>query len=680
MVIVDLMRGRANRLAAASVIATLALFIAGNAFRGATPTRLIPSDRLVLLDGWWIRLSPLYALAFAFVGALIVARRPGNRIGWVASAIGVFTELYLFILGYDTFGTYVDPSLPALGFARWLEGWEWAIPVVLVLFFLPLLFPDGKPISPRWWWLAPLVVGGFGLAMVGIYVGQLMGLVGSLLANVSLFLRYRRAGPDERQQIRWFALAGLVLVIVAVAGVIVGSVVYHNNTVVFNPIFDVLTPLAFTGLAISIGIAVLRYRLYDINFFIRQALVYGALVVLISVVYFITVVSVGSRLGQLPRNDPAAGVAVGAIVALAFQPVRRRLQRLANRLVYGKRATPYEVLSEFGRRMSTMYANEDLPLRTAQVLAEGVAADRATVWLRVGDELRQAASWPPGGDGPHALPLKNGDLPPINGVADAVPVRYQGELLGALAVAKREPMSATEHRLLSDLGQETGLVLKNVRLTAELVERLEELQASRQRLVTAQDTERRRLERNLHDGAQQNLVALKLKIALARNLAATDPQKTQAALDELTAETNEAIETLRELARGLYPPILAQDGLVAAIEAQARRTPVPVEVVGGPLPRYPQQTESSVYFCVLEALQNVVKHANATKASVCFDAQPGRLVFSVSDDGRGVDPARVRSGSGMQNMRDRIEVLGGELRVESAPTTGTRVIGSVPLA
>jgi len=674
------LRRRANRLAGASVIATLALFIAGNAFRGATPTRLISPDHLQVVDGWWIRLSPLYALAFAFVGALIVARRPGNRIGWVACGIGLLTAVYEFGLGYETFGTYVNRSLPALGFVRWLEAWEWALPVILMLFFLPLLFPDGKPISPRWWLLAPLVIVGFGLAMFGIYIGQLIGLVGSVLANVSLFIRYRRAGADERQQIRWFALAGLLLVLVALSGVVVGSLVYHNNTVVFNPIFDVLTPLAFTALAASLGIAVLKYRLYDIDVFLRQTFVYGTLVVLISVVYFVTVVTVGSRVGQLPRNDPAAGVAVGAIVALAFQPVRRRLQRLANRLVYGKRATPYEVLSEFGRRISTMYASEDLPVRMAQVLAEGVAADRATVWLRVGNDLRQAASWPTGGDGPRALPLRDGELPAISGVADAVPVRYQGELLGALAVAKREPMTATEHRLLSDLGRETGLVLKNARLTAELVERLEELQASRQRLVTAQDAERRRLERNLHDGAQQNLVALKLKIALAKNLAATDPHRAQAALDELTGEANEAIETLRELARGLYPPILAQDGLVAAIEAQARRTPVPVEVVGGPLPRYAQQTEASVYFCVLEALQNVVKHAEATKATVCFESQPGQLVFSVSDNGRGLNPDRVRSGSGMQNMRDRIEVLGGNLQVESSPNAGTRVIGSIPVA
>ena len=677
---VAFMRRRRNRLAGASVIATVALFVAGNAFRGATPTRLIAPRDLLVIDGWWIRLSPLYALAFALVGALIVARRPGNRIGWVACGIGLLTAIYEFGLGYETFGTYVNGSLPALGFVRWLEQWEWALPVVLMLFFLPLLFPDGKPISPRWWILAPLVVGGFGLAMFGIYLGQLLGLVGSVLATASLFIRYRRAGADERQQIRWFAIAGLLLVIVALSGIVVGALVYHNNTVVFNPIFDVLTPLAFTALAGSIGIAVLRYRLYDIHFFLRQALVYGTLVVLISVVYFVTVVTVGSRVGQLPRNDPAAGVAVGAIVALAFQPVRRRLQRLANRLVYGKRATPYEVLSQFSKRVSEMYASDELPIRMAQVLAEGTAADSATVWLRVGHELRRAASWPAGADGPSTLPLPADELPTIPGVAEAVPVRYQGELLGALAVSKRQDMTAAESRLLGDLSREAGIVLKNTRLTAELVQRLDELQASRQRLVTAQDTERRRLERNLHDGAQQNLIALKLKIALMKNAPATDPQRAKLALDELTSDANEAIETLRELARGLYPPILAQEGLVAAVEAQVRRTPVPVDVVGGPLPRYPQETEAGVYFCVLEALQNMVKHAHATKATVTIEQRDDRLIFSVIDDGCGVEPERVRSGSGMQNMSDRIEVLGGELQVESSPGAGTRVTGSIPVA
>jgi signal transduction histidine kinase len=504
-----------------------------------------------------------------------------------------------------------------------------------------------------------------------------LGIVGSMLAYVSLVIRYRRAEADERQQIRWFGVATVVLALVGAGGVVVGSAVYHNPTVVFNPYFDVLVPLSFTGLAVSIGIAVLKYHLYDIDVFIRQALVYGTLVVLISVVYFITVVSVGSRLG-VPRNDPAGAVAIGAVVALLFQPVRRRLQRLASRLVYGKRATPYEVLSRFSQQMGEMVASDDLPKRMARVLAEGTAADRATVWLRVSNELRPAASWPPGMMASNPLPLQNGELPPIEGVAEAVPVRHQGELLGALAIAKRDSVTATERRLLTDLGQESGLVLKNARLTAELVQRLDELQASRERLITAQDTARRQLERNLHDGAQQNLIGLKLKIALARNLAATDPKRAQAALDELTGETNEAIETLRELARGLYPPILAQEGLRAAIEAQARRMPVPVEISSDGLPRLSQEMEASVYFCVLEALQNVAKHSGASRASVSLRLSDGTLQFSIADDGRGLDPATARRSSGLQNMRDRVEVLGGQLQVESSPGAGTRVVGSIP--
>jgi signal transduction histidine kinase len=328
--------------------------------------------------------------------------------------------------------------------------------------------------------------------------------------------------------------------------------------------------------------------------------------------------------------------------------------------------------------MGDFVATDELPRRMARVLAEGTGADRAAVWVRVGSELRQAASWPSANGAAAALPLEDGQIPKFDDAAEAVPVRYQGELLGALTVAKREPMTATERRLLTDLGQESGLVLRNARLTAELVQRLDELQHSRERLITAQDSARRTLERNLHDGAQQNLIALKLKIALVKNLARTDPQRAQAALDDLTSETNEAIETLRELARGLYPPILAQEGLAAAIKAQAARLAIPVEVDAETLPRYAQETEASVYFCVLEALQNVAKHSGASKALVKLEQSDDRLIFSISDDGRGLDPAKARSGSGMQNMRDRVEVLGGELSVDAAPGKGTQVRGAIP--
>src|SRR5207249_1383452 len=202
MPIVQPARRRSQWLAWASVIGTLALFIAGNAFRVATPTRLISPRDLQVADGWWIRLSPLYALAFVIVGALIVARRPGNRIGWVACGIGFLTAVYQFGLGYLIFGRYVNPAMPALGFVSWLENWEWTLPVALMLFFLPLLFPDGKPISPSWWLVTPLVLLGFGLGIVGIHPGQLLGVIGAILAIVSLIIRFGRAEQDERQQIR----------------------------------------------------------------------------------------------------------------------------------------------------------------------------------------------------------------------------------------------------------------------------------------------------------------------------------------------------------------------------------------------------------------------------------------------------------------------------------------------
>jgi signal transduction histidine kinase len=671
---------RNSYLAWACVGLTLAFHIAGAALIGATPRHLIPADLERAISGWWANLSILYTLAFTIVGALIIARRPGNRVGWVAIGIGISTSLYTFITGYNTFGTLVDRGLPALGFVNSLSNWEWAVPVTLALFFLPLLFPDGRPVSP-WWWLAlPVVVLGYVAAFAGIPAGQYVAMAANLAANFTLIIRFRQASPDVRQQIRWFVFALLVVIVVSVAGVVVGSLVYHNNTVVFNPYFDVLIPLAFTFLAISIGVAVMKYHLYDIDVFIRQGLVYGTLIVLISIVYFIVVVGVASHLWGVRAGDPGGAVAVGAIIALVFQPLRRFLARLANRLVYGKRATPYEVLSQFSHQVGGMVATDQISQRMAQVLAQGTGADLATVWLHVGRELRPAASWPAGVNGYRPIRLQDGALPLIDNVSEAVPVQYQGELLGALTVRKREPMTQTERRLLADLAQESGLVLKNARLTAELVERLDQLQASRERLITAQDTARRQLERNIHDGAQQNLVALKVKIALAKRLATTDPARAQAMLDELTGETDEAIETLRELARGLYPPLLAQEGLVAAVQAQARRTSIPVEVVADRLPRYPQETEASVYFCVLEALQNIVKHAGASKACVHLEPAEGRLSFSISDDGHGFDPAKQPEGSGMQNMRDRVEVLGGRLQVESSPGAGTRICGSVPVA
>jgi signal transduction histidine kinase len=273
-------------------------------------------------------------------------------------------------------------------------------------------------------------------------------------------------------------------------------------------------------------------------------------------------------------------------------------------------------------------------------------------------------------------------LPEMLDADRAVEVRHQGELLGALTVTKRkgESLTPVEEKLLTDLAAQAGLVLKNVGLTSELLARLEDLRASRQRLVAAQDEERRRLERNLHDGAQQNLVALKVKLGLAEMLAEKDPARAKATLSELKADTDEALETLRDLARGIYPPLLADRGLVAALESQARKATVPVAVETEGVDRYPKEVEAAVYFCVLEALQNVQKYAGGSPATVRLRAAADALTFEVEDQGAGFDAATQAKGSGLQNMEDRLEALGGSVTVTSAPGRGTRVAGTFPVA
>ncbi|HEX2090048.1 MAG TPA: histidine kinase, partial [Actinomycetota bacterium] len=431
---------------------------------------------------------------------------------------------------------------------------------------------------------------------------------------------------------------------------------------------------SFILIPIAIGIAVLKHRLYDIDVVINKTVVYGALAMFITAVYVGIVVGIGTLIGQGDRPNPGLSILATAVVAIAFQPVRERVQRFANRLVYGKRATPYEVLSHFAERMASTYAADELLPQMARTLAEGTGAARAEVWLTVGRELRPAAWWPddlPVRARPTAL-----DRDGMLGSPDSdlfIPVRDRGEVLGGLAIAKGrgEPVTEGDEKLLSDLASQAGLVLRNVKL-------IEELRASRQRIVSAQDEERRRIERNIHDGAQQQLVALNVKLGLARTLAGRDVEKTGDLIDQLQRETQDALENLRDLARGIYPPLLADKGLVAALEAQARKATVPVSIEADGVGRFPKETEAAVYFCILEALQNIAKYADASRAVVSLNRDTGDLVFEVRDDGQGFDPTVVRPGSGLTNMTDRIEALGGTLSVRSRPGAGTIVEGRLP--
>jgi signal transduction histidine kinase len=320
------------------------------------------------------------------------------------------------------------------------------------------------------------------------------------------------------------------------------------------------------------------------------------------------------------------------------------------------------------------------------VIAEGTGAERVEVWLRVGSGWRLTAGWP--GDAIEAsmIPAEGGEVPSFEDVDRTVPVRQQGELLGALTVRKpaSEPLTPGESKLLDDLAGQAGLVLSNARLTAELQARLEEikargqeLRASRQRIVAAQDQERRRLERNIHDGAQQHLVALAVKLRLAHGILGMDPVKGAATLLEIRGQVDEAVETLSALALGIYPPVLEERGLAAALETQTRLSPVPVDVRDGGVGRLPIDLEAAVYFVCLEALQNAAKYAHASHVDLRLGREDDRLRFEVTDDGIGFESSSDGAGTGLTGMRDRLSVFDGS-SPSSPPRTGTTVRGSVP--
>jgi signal transduction histidine kinase len=645
-------------------------------------------------------------LGYPAVGALVASRRAGGAFGWIALAVGLGIGVGAVTNDYGLYALRTDPgSLPGGAYAAWFSSFTWVGFVGLIGVFFVVLFPDGKVPSPRWrpvpWFAAaamtatagaialtpgkvdlppltvenPVGIAGAKPFLEVLFWAGLLTLVGCILAAVaSIVVRFRRSGDAERQQVKWFMSA-----VVLTAGLALLAVVANLVSDTLTHVLESLTVFSWATLPIAAGVAILRYRLYDIDLVINRALVFGALATFITAVYVAIVVGVSALVGTAGDPSIVLSIVATAIVAVAFQPARVRAQRWANRLVYGKRATPYEVLAEFSEQAGATVASEDVLPKVARTVAEGTGAARGEVWVRSGSELRLAAAWPDHeADRPRRIALADGRLPALPGADRTVPVRHQNELLGALSVTKArgEALTPAEDKLLNDLAAQAGLVLRNVGLTAELLARLEELTASRQRLVSAQDEERRRLERNLHDGAQQHLVGLKVKLNLAARQAGETPLKR--ALVSLQADADEAIEALRDLARGIYPPLLAEQGLAAALEAHARKSPLTVEIATDGVARHPQDVEAAVYFCCLEALQNVAKYAGASRAVVHLSEAYGQLRFAVSDDGTGFDPATTARGSGLQNMADRVEALGGTFEVSSAPGNGTTIAGSVP--
>jgi signal transduction histidine kinase len=649
---------------------------------------------------------------FPIIGYVLAARRPGNAISWLMLGIGATFGVSSFLESYSAYALHGGAGGRELGaIALAVNNPTWVPLIVLPATFLILLFPDGNLPSPRWRWFArilgaslliivvailfepgrfedsqfPNVQNPLGiealravLSVAPVFLAVLpVGVLGSLL---SLVQRFRRSTGIERLQLRWLVTAAGAVGILYASALILswGASWSGEGTPRWMEILQSLTVASFGLIPIAIGVSVLRYRLFEIDVVINRALLLAAMAIFITLVYVGIVVGVGALVGS--QASPVLSAAAAAVVALAFQPVRRRAQRFADRLVYGKRATPYEVLSEFSERLGNAYANEELLPRIARVLAEGTGALRADVWVRVGDELRAEAVWPHDADRAPALVATANTEGSLSSSSMREPVRHQGELLGALSITKKpgESITPTEEKLVRDLAAQAGLVMRNVALTEQLMGTIEELRASRQRLVSAQDEGRRRIERNLHDGAQQQIVALTVKLRLLGQLVDRDAEKAKSMASDLQSDANDALEQLRDLARGIYPPLLADKGLVAALEAQARRASVPTEVRSDGIGRYPQDTEAAVYFCVLEAMNNVAKYSGATRAEVSVAQTDGHLTFAVVDDGRGFDPAVTSYGTGVQGMADRLDAIGGALRVISKKGEGTTIQGRIP--
>jgi signal transduction histidine kinase len=703
--------GRRAAWASAGAWAAVVLAaLAGAALTILARDNLKPSDFIANLG------SAVAVIAYSALGTLIV-RRAGNLIGWLMLGEGAGIAFLTLASTYAVLGVATFPgALPAARLVGTLAECAFS-GVAFLIAFMFFLFPTGRLPSRRW---RPVAAAGLllaGLSTIGLIVhprlvqlpvpggisvrypnplgvahlpaaARVVVLVGTITglsavfvaflatAFVSLVVRYRAGGRLLRQQIKWLALAAVSFVVFqAIAFVLL----WAHQPWLSGIVYTVVAVIALFGIPIAMTIAILRHRLYDIDVIISRAVVYGLLSAAFTGVYVGIVLGIGTFAGR--RGGPVLTIAAAVCIAVLFQPLRHRFQQFANRLVYGHRATPYQVLADFAEDMAEQLDFAEAVNRMVSVLAGATGADRAEAWIRVGAQLRPVAVWPHDATVPPALPLgSSGGLPQFEDASRAVAVRQADELLGALSLHKppNEPLTGAEDKLLQHLASQAGLVLRNAALTADLEATIEEMRASRRRLVEAQDAERRKIERNLHDGAQQQLIALSIQLGLLAD-AADDPGAIRELTPLLKEAARAALDDLRDLARGIYPPLLAEQGLVGALQAQVRKAPLPVRMEADGIGRYPQDAESTVYFCTLEALQNIAKYANASSAEIHLACPDSSLSFTISDDGAGFHPATARRGSGLQGMADRLAALGGTFQIRSAPGQGTTLTGQLPV-
>jgi signal transduction histidine kinase len=622
------------------------------------------------------------ALAYAAMGSVLLARRPGHPIGPLLCLIGLATGLAGFAFAYARYTVVHAPgSLPFSTAALWANIWDAAPAISLAGLILPLVFPEGRLLSPRWrpaLWAAlafiPLLIAGMAFIPqeMGVYFRHLpnpyadaalvrpfealqilaiaCGLSAAGAAAASVTLRWRRADRAERQQLKWFLVTLPVTLGAVVAGFFASG----------SPLNVGLGALSGILMPVAIGFAVLRYRLYEIDVLLNRAFLYGVLTAGVAAVY-VAVVAVARSVFGADDRGLAVQVTATAVAAAILFPLRDSVQRRVDRLFYGDRGVPYEALVRLGQQVEQAAGTETALTSVVKTIADSLRLPYAALDLRLGDGWRQVAAY---------------GVAPAEVVA--FPLVSQRETVGRLLLGTRAPkekLGPDDERLLADLARQAGPAVHAVALRSAL-------DASRAGLVTAREEERRRLRRDLHDGLGPTLAGLTLGLDTARTRAA-GRLELQELLGRLKAETQRAVTDVRRIVYGLRPPALDEFGLVGSLrqevgrlQEQAPALIVTLDAPDGDLADLPAAVEVACYRIVAEALTNVTRHARATRCSVRIRLDDG-LQVDVSDDGVGL-PDGWRTGVGIASMRERIAELGGKLVIEPCLPHGTRIAARLP--
>lgn len=613
-------------------------------------------------------------------GLLMLVKRPENRIGELAT----WTALTMFVIP-STIEVATIAVFEQSGVRDWMWLAEWSASTLGLLGFVLLLIvvvvlPLGRIehsrerwfIGASWASVVLLAVGSlftnetilissqqfvgvdpipspvFSPALAGLepVVTALAALIYGLFtwAIALQVMRYRRASERERKQVRWVLFGGVAAIMLGilpsfleVAGV-VGPILHGS----LGSMIIVPTLILFMG---SIVIAVLEPPWADVDIVIRRSFVYGALSFVILLLYVGVAATFGVAAGT--RLPIEMAIVLTVVIALLFQPARRRLQVVADRWVFGARPTKYEAVTGFGETLEQSSDPTELLPQLVETIQKALRLRWVSAWL---DDGASARTGDDTGEPDLSVPIGTGE----------------GKI-GAIECGPKIEGSLDdgEIQLVNTLAGQVGMAVMNARLAG--------------RIVTAAESERRRIERNIHDGAQQELVALVARLGMAR-AAARRGELTPEEIDDLQREARQILTDLRELAQGIHPSVLSDGGILEAVEERCTHLPLDVTVTAPPelrARRFEDDIEGAAYFFVTEALANVLKHADATSATISLEPDNGDLILSVSDDGRGFDAAH-QSLNGLAGLRDRVQALGGVVTISSRPGRGTKVSATLP--